>query len=526
MVVEAHKNQELIQQIQSLETEKCTLQQTLETQQQTLEDQQQAIETLQQKVNWFQEQFKLAQRRNFGKKTEVSSAIQPNLFDDLSQPAEEAAAPTEEPSETITYTRKKKTKGRNIDTSTLPREQVIHDLDESQMHCDTCLGALKQFGEDRVEILEYVPATIKVIEHITLKYACGQSCETVKMAKRPAGPIPKSMASSSLITEIIISKYEQHIPLYRRSKIFEKEGIDIPDNTLGNWVLKAGEILEPLGEAQWKQALARNYLQVDETPVKVLDEDKKGYMWCYHSLDPDNRFVIFDYNLSRAGKVAQERLKDFSGLLQTDGYSGYSYFRSHEQVVHFGCWAHARRKFVEAQQIAGNTGKGLAPQAINQIAKLYRIEHEAERMTVQQRKELRQDKAKPILEEINQWLIANKSKVPEKSTLGKAFTYAINQWPYLIAYINHGEVQIDNNLIENLIRPFALGRRNWLFIGNERAGRCSALLYSLIQTCKLNQINARKYFNYVLDQAHLIRQNQIDITSLLPQFIDINLITK
>ncbi len=490
----------------------------------TNESNQLSIEHLTLRLKLLQEKFHLAQHSRFGKKSEAFHAAQGDLFDDLIEEPDESTATDEVfEKETITYTRKKKTKGRNIDTSNLPREQVTHDLTDAEKCCAGCSNEMKQIGEDRKEILEHIPETIKVIEHVTLKYACAD-CNSIKQAKAPAAPIPKSMASSSLLSEIIISKYENHIPLYRRSKIFAKQGIDIPDNTLGNWVMQSGEIFAPLGEALWEQLQIIYYLQADETPVKVLADNKKGYMWCYHSLDKDNRFVIFDYNLSRSGAVVQARLKDFKGLIQTDGYSGYNYFRKLEDVINFGCWDHARRKFVEAQRVSGKKEKGLAAKAINAIGKLYRIETEIKSLPSEERKQVRQIKSKPILEALHQWLLENNRKVPKRSNLGTAFTYALNQWCYLINYIDHGEAQISNCLVENLIRPFAIGRRNWLFVGNERGGKVAALLYSLIQSCIINKINARKYLTYVLNQAHLIRREQIDIKSLLPQFISKELV--
>jgi transposase len=479
-------------------------------------------ETLKQKINWFEEQFKLARHRQFGKKSEAANNVQGNLFDDLEETSD-ASAEAESERETITYTRKKKSKGRNIDTTKLPREQQLHDLPEEEKCCANCDNQMKQFGEDVTETLEYIPETIKVIEHVTPKYSC-TTCNTAKQAKRPENPIPKSMASSSLLTEIIISKYENHIPLYRRSKMFAKRGIDIPDNTLGNWVLQCGEVLAPLGEALWEQTLNLNYLQVDETPVKVLSDDKKGFMWAYHSPKQNNRFIIFDYNISRAGAVVQNRLNNFKGILQTDGFSGYNYFRESEHIINLGCWDHARRKFVDAQKASGKTGKGLAAKAINMIGKLYGVEQQIKNLTRDERKQRRQEDSKPLLEDFHKWLLEYKSKVPAQSSLGKALIYANNQWQYLIKYIDYGEAHIANNLVENLIRPFALGRRNWLFVGNERGGKAAALLYSLIQSCQLNNINARKYLTYVLSQAQLIRRDQIDIKSLLPQFISKDLL--
>lgn len=469
----------------------------------------------QEKISWWEEQHKLARLKRFGKSSEKLNS-QSQLFDEI-----EKAEITEtiDEQETITYIRKKKTKGRNIDTSKLPRETKLHPLTDEEKNCICCGNMMKQIGEDKVEKLVYIPATIKVIEHIYPKFAC-KACEQIKSPEKEQGPIPKSMATSSLITEIIISKYERHIPLYRRSQMFARDNIDIPDNTLGNWVMAVSDGLSPLTAAFWDAVKNSHYLQVDETPVKVLAEDKKGYMWCYHGLDPGNRFVLFDYHLSRGQEVPEARLEDFTGILQTDGYTGYNPLRKRADIINIGCFAHCRRKFTDAAKVAGNTTQGLAGKAISFIGKLYRIETHIKFFSNDNRKAYRQEHAKPILDAFYQWLIDNQSKVLPKSQLGIAFHYAIAQWPTLSTYIHHGEVNIDNNLVENQIRPFALGRRNWLFVGNERGGHAAALLYSLIQTCKINDINTRAYFQYVLDKIPDMRRKNIDPKLLLPQHIN------
>jgi len=481
------------------------------------------LEEAEKKINWFMEQFKLSKQRQFGKKNESSEYLQLNLIFDEDEESAEALEVSEELSatETITYSRKKKTVGRKIDTSKLPREVINHDLSLDQKHCDKCGKELEKFGEDRSEQLEYIPAQIKVIEHVCAKYSC-RCCETVKTASKPEKPIAKSMATPSLIAEVIIKKYSHHLPWYRQSKIFAQEGIDIPANTICNWYLQAGEVLEPLREALKAQLNNTDVLQADETPVKVLKGNIRGYMWCYHSCNPKNRFVLFEYNDSRSGKVVSDNLRDYQGILQTDGYSGYNGMRSKDNVISLGCWAHCRRHFADVVKISSKAGK--AHEVMKWISKLYQIESEAreQRLSFAERKKLRQERSPIILQTICD--LITKTSPPTKSALGKAITYASNQWKYLIKYVDYGEVEIDNNWIENQIRPFALGRRNWLFLGNERSANIAAFFYSLIQTCILNDIDARKYLNYVLNQTGKMRRNEIDSTSLLPQFINRDLL--
>jgi transposase len=240
-------------------------------------------------------------------------------------------------------------------------------------------------------------------------------------------------------------------------------------------------------------------------------------MWGYHSCEPKNRFILFKYNDSRGGKVASDILKNYTGILQTDGYSGYNELRSRSNVVNVGCWAHCRRHFVDVIKIASIPGK--ATEIVKLINELYQIEKTArdQNLNFVERKELRQKEAPPILEKIHDAL--TKANAPPKSSLGKAITYALNQWPHLKKYVDHGEAEIDNNLIENQIRPFALGRRNWLFLGNERAANTAAFFCSILQTCRINNIDARKYLIYVLSQVGNMRRGRIDPKILLPQFI-------
>jgi len=476
------------------------------------------LEESEKRITLLVEQIKLSKLRQFGKKTESSEQLQLELvFDEIEESQDEAVAESnEEPTETIIYTRKKKTVGRRIDTSKLPREQIVYDLTEEEKICK-CGGRLEKFGEDKSEQLEYIPAQLKVIERICSKYSCN-CCETVKTAAKPEMPIAKSMAAPSLITEVIIKKYEHHLPWYRQSKIFAQDGIDVPANTICNWFLQAGEVLEPLNTVLKEQLNHTSVLQADETPVKVLQDNIRGYMWCYHSCEPKNRFVLFEYNDSRSGKVVSDNLKTYQGILQTDGYSGYNGMRTKHGVVNLGCWAHCRRKFADVVKISSSAGK--AHEVIKWISKLYQIEDVAREQGFDfaARKKLRQDQAPLILQKI--YNLITQSTPSSKSALGSAITYALNQWKYLTRYIDYGEAEIDNNWVENQIRPFALGRRNWLFQGNERSSKIAAFFYSIIQTCRMNNIDARRYLIYVLYQAGNMRRGEVNPRNLLPHFID------
>lgn len=476
----------------------------------------QEVELLQKQVDWFKEQFKLASQRQFGKSSETSSSMNLTLFDEAMSNKEVSDDEDTTEEKTITYTRKKKSKGRQIDISKFPKEQKIYDLDESEKIC-SCGQALEQAGSDTSVQVDHIPETFQVIEHVSLKYCCRQ-CETIKSAKKPETAIPKCMATSGFIAEVITKKYEHHLPLYRQSKMFAQLGADIPDNTLGNWVMRAAEALEPLGHAARMQIPKVNLLQADETKVKTLKPNKEGYFWGYHGCDPGNRFILFEYSGSRGAHVPNQALKDFTGKLQTDGYSGYNDLRAKPTVINFGCWDHCRRKFTDVIKVADKNKKGKAAEFLLLINQLYDIEREAKDFSNVDRRLYRQEKLKPLLDDIQAKIIT--VNAPPKSLLGVAMTYITNQWPYLIAHINHGEVPISNCWIENQIRPFAVGRRNWLFTGTPESASKAALLYSLIQTCKMNGIQPRAYLEYVLNQAHAMRRGDVSPTSLLPQFID------
>ena len=282
--------------------------------------------------------------------------------------------------------------------------------------------------------------------------------------------------------------------------------------------MRAADALVPLGQALREQIPRVKVLQSDDTKVKTIKPNKEGYFWGYHGCDTGNRFVLFEYSASRAASVPNATLKDFIGVLQTDGYSGYNNLCANSSVISVGCWDHARRKFTDVVKVADKNKNGKAAQLLVPINRLYEIEREAKEMSFAERKAYRHEKAKPVLNLIHEEIL--KIDAPPKSLLGVAVTYAKNQWLYLIKYIDHGEVPISNCWMENQIRPFALGRRNWLFTGTPESANKAALLYSLIQSCRINGIDPRKYLEYALNMSNAMRRGDVSPTSLLPQFID------
>lgn len=470
------------------------------------------ISSLEQEVARLKEQLQLAQQRHFGKKKETGDIIA----------KQEESAPELE--QVAGYTRKKTTKkhsGRVLDTSDLPRFSIHHDIKDEDKHCCSCHGPLHLIGKDKSEQLEILPQRFYVAEHLRYKYGC-RHCETITMAPKEMAPIPKALAGASLLTEVIINKYHSHLPLYRQSKMIENFGLLIPDNTLGNWVRQVGEGLMLLYDALW-QSVQRGYLQVDETPVKVQSSDKKGYLWCY--LAPLIGIVIFEMSLTRASRVVENRLAQFKGLLQTDGYYGYNGMRKKKDVTGFGCATHARRKYVEVFKVSKDPN-GIAAQMVEKLQPIYALEEKMRSLdcSFHLRKRLRQKIAWPIWKDIGRWLRKIRPQVSPKTQLAEAIDYTLKQWPYIIRYLRHGMAEIDNNWVENEIRPVALGRKNWLFIGNEDSGKIHALFYSLVGSAIWNDINPRVYIHYLITQLHNLRLKKVDPASLLPHKIDKNIL--
>jgi transposase len=351
--------------------------------------------------------------------------------------------------ETITYTREKNKnhKGRNRIPEDLPVHEFI--IEPSEDTTD-----LVKIGEERTEILEMAPAKFFKLVIIRPKYAL-LGGEGILCADLPSRPINKCLAGNVLLSSILINKYVDHLPLYRQQQIFKRHGIQIAPSTIDGWVAQLGSLLEPLYNAMVNVVKNDGYIQVDETPTRVLDKTKKGkchrgYYWVYHS--PPKKMVVFDYQVGRDKNAPLSMLKDFKGYLQTDGYQVYAQYGNKKEVTHLACWAHARRYFYDAK----SQDKARAEYALEQIQKLYAIESEAKEMSCQERKKHRLEKALPVINELGKWIANENKKVLPKSLIGKAFGYSINLWDQLQHYLHNGLLQIDNNPIENSIRPNAL----------------------------------------------------------------------
>jgi hypothetical protein len=327
-------------------------------------------------------------------------------------------------------------------------------------------------------------------------------------------PVPSSNAGPSLLSHLVVSKYIDHLPFYRQAQIFKREqGVHLAESTLNDWFSATCRLLEPLYDVLQRKVQSSRYLQADETPIPVQTQDKpgathKGYLWVYHS--PPDRLVLFDYSKSRGRDEPAGMLKDFQGALQCDGYQAYDFFENTSGIQLLACWAHARRKFEQAQ----DNDKQRAEYALDKIRQLYLIEREAEQMDAQKRKTRRQEKSVPVLRELKTWMMAQLSEVLPKSPIGKAIQYTLGLWDRLERYTGDGDWLIDNNRIENTIRPVALGRKNYLFAGSHDAAQRAAMMYSLLGTCKINGINPWEWLTHVLEVIPDWKANRLE--QLLP----------
>jgi len=442
--------------------------------------------------------FQLAElkRMIFGAKSErhvTEGSNQPTLFE---LPQEEVV---ERPTEEITYTRKKPLAEKKHPLrlelpSHLERRDEIIEPEEVPEHA-------KKIGEAITEVIEYEPASAYVRRIIRPKYIVEQNDEETRIviAPLPSLPIPKGNAGPSMLSHILISKFVDHLPFYRQVQMFKRQDLNIAESTIGGWFSATCNLLSPLYDALKNKVLSSDYLMADETPIPVLTKDKpgsthKGYHWVYY--DPVHRLVLFDYRQSRGREGPDELLKNFAGYLQTDGYAAYEHFEKHKEITLLACMAHARRKFEHASE----NNPTMAQKALRMFRDLYEIEEKARSLKLppDQIRELRQVESRPILDKMEQWMKEQIVETVPRSAIGMAFAYTLSLWPRLVRYIEDGRFQIDNNLIENSIRPVALGRKNYLFAGSHQAAQHAAMIYSFLGNCKINGIEPFQYLTHTL----------------------------
>ena len=474
-----------------------------------------------------QQELDALKRRFFGRSSEKADEWQQQLFDDTEQNIGNAPESTQ----TTVGSHTRRHYPRKPLSDSLPREEILIDIPEAEKHC-ACGHDLERIGEEVSEKLDVVPARFVVKRYIRPKYAC-KHCEgsgdeekpAVRIAPMPPAVIPKGIATPALLAFIITAKFVDAIPLYRQEKSFARQGVELPRQRLGDWVLAVGEGFAPVIEQLVRELRAGPVLLVDETTVQVLGEKdrpdtSRSYMWAAFGGEPEMPSVYYRYAERRSTAEAEVIVGDFGGYLQADGYEVYERLtRDRNDIVLVGCWAHTRRKFFDAKESSRKAGA--ADEAIAMIAKLYQIERGLEGMPRDDSfAQARAEQVTPVLEQFKAWLDKKALHVPPQTALGKAVGYALGQWGKLVRYIENPYLTPDTNRIENKIRPFVVGRKNWLFSGSPGGANSSANLYSLIETAKANHMDPYRYLRAAIERLPYASSSD-DYRKLLPQFIDL-----
>lgn len=466
---------------------------------------------LKDQIEYLKHQIEELKRLIFGQKRERFVPVSDNqlsLFDDHKDENPEALVEEE-----ISYKRKTKPRNqtphfRNSLPAHLPRKDIIIEPEG----VDT--SGLKKIGEEITEELEYEEAKLSVIRYIRPKYAKVQG-EGVIIAEMPNRIIAKGIPGVGLVSHILVSKFMDHLPIYRIRKQLKRLGIDLAESTINDWIKSVVDRLEPLYELQRIRILEKDYLMVDETTIRVLDSMKKGqthtgYHWIYY--DPVHRELFFEYQTGRNGKFPKETLKEFKGYLQTDGYAGYNEVGRRSDVVQLACFAHARRKFEHALK----NDRQRASWMLKRIRYLYMVERKARELGLapEERYRFRQRHSIRQLDNMYQWLLKNRAQVVPKSAIGQAIDYTLSLWARLKRYVEDGRLEIDNNLVENSIRPVAIGRKNYLFAGSHNGARWAAIIYTILANAELNGLEPKRYLKELLQKLLGYPEDQLD--DLLP----------
>nr|WP_245183616.1 IS66 family transposase [Lentibacillus salicampi] len=483
-------------------------------------------EALEAKLKWYEEQFRLSQQHRFGSSSEQVNSDQLSLFNE----AEDTTNSTiEEPDvETITYKRKKQSGQREQKLENLPKETIDYRLSDEEQICSCCGGTLHDMSTEVRKELKVIPAQVKVMEHVQHVYSC-RHCERheietpIVTANMPKPVFPGSLASPSAMAYTMTQKYVESMPLYRQEKHLERFGVSIPRQTLANWIVYgANTWLQLIYDEMYAHLLEHDILHADETTLQVLSEPdrpakSKSYMWLYRTGRDDTPIVLYDYRQTRAGKHPQRFLTGFQGYLHVDGYSGYNGLGN---VTLIGCWAHARRKFSEALTALPESASTSAVKAKEGLAfcnRLFDIERDLKDVSPEERYEARLERSQPVLDAFSAWLREQTPRVLPKSALGQAIKYCRNQWERLERFLLDGRLEIDNNRAERSIKPFVLGRKNWLFSNTAKGAAASAITYSVIETAKENGLNPFNYLRVLFEKLpNMDTADEAKMASLMP----------
>lgn len=492
----------------------------------------QKVEYLSHENDILREALRLARAVRFAQHSEKFPSNQSELFNEAevlkATVSEDDPEEDDSDDDVITVPEHKRIRGKRKSLpSDLPREDVVIDLPESEKICSKHGTALKEIGSEVSEKLDVIPSRFKVIRTIRKKYESCPCCQDeagIITAPLPETILPKSNATPGLLAYIATAKYIDALPLYRLEQIFARNALEIPRNTMARWMIQLTDPILPLYRLMEDDLKASDYISCDETRTQVLKEEGKepqsqSYMWVRARHGPGVRpIILFDYDPSRSGEVPSMLLEGFQGYLQVDGYAGYNEICLIEGVIRLGCMAHVRRKFFDVLKASNDKSKA-ARHVLRFIQKLYKIEAEIKDKSIAERFQIRQERAKPILGEIKAWLDANQNRCPPKSLLGIAITYATNQWCHVINYLLDGRLDIDNNFTENIIRPFAVGRKNWLFNDTVDGAKASAMIYSILQTAKANGLDPYAYMRHLLTELPKCKTAE-ELELLLPYKID------
>jgi transposase len=480
-------------------------------------------------INSLTELLRIYRYRQFGNKSEKSSVDQISIFNEAELPKKpDVIIEADEEIHIAGHTRTK-SRGRKPLPENLPREQRIHDLSEDEKIC-SCGQSLTHIKDETCEQLEIIPAKVYVIQHVKKKYACKHCEETIKTAAMPAQPIPRSIASPGLLSHVLVSKFEDHLPLHRQEQMLRRIGIDIPRATLCLWVIRSAELFKPMMSLMHKNIICYDVAYSDETTVQVLKDPNKGvnskkYMWMFAGGNPNKFCFYYRYHHSRAHDVPLSFFEGYKGYIHCDGFPGYDTLASKSAEIKLsGCLYHARRKFVEIIKVT-QAKEGVAHDVLLYIAKLAKIEEEIKELNAEDKLILRIKKAKPVLDNLHAYLIAMQPRTLPKSPLGQAVSYTLNQRPKFLTYLDDGRLENNNNRSERAIKPFVIGRKGWLFADSVAGAEAAAIIFSLVETCKHHGVEAYDWFRYVLQQLPLC-QSDAEVEALMPFNIDRKLIAR
>lgn len=474
-----------------------------------LEQREDEVVHLEDEVSYLKAQLAMLRRMQFGQKRERFEGDASQIQLPFEPAPEQVEEQQQELRQKIAYVRQRP---RHQGRARLPEHLPVVEV---EIHPEGDLTQLVCIGKEVTEELDLEPARFFIRRYIRYKYA-PKNKEGVVIAPLPERVIDKGIPGAGLLASILVDKYQDHLPLYRQKQRFAREGISIASSTIEGWTREALLKLEPLYEQLVFDTKAKGYLQVDESPIKVLDSDKKGathqgYYWVYHS--PLDKTVLFDYQPTRAAVGVKAMLESFQGYLQTDGYVVYEKYGRKQEVTHLACWAHARREFERAL----DNDRARAEKALTLIQQLYATERKAKENKLEAAavKELRLQESLPVLNELGKWIFEEIKSTLPKSQIGKAMAYAYARWDALSAYLLDGSLLIDNNLVENAIRPLVLGRKNYLFAGSHDAARRAGMLYSFLAICRKHEVNPYQWLKYTLENIMSI--NHKNLRELYPR---------